>query len=498
MSEHFRGLNIREDPESHYDAIVIGAGIGGLICSNLLAAAGMKTLMVEQHYVAGGYCSSFSRKNFKFDAASHFYPLLGNSNSITGKLLDRLGVETEWAKMDPVDHFHFPDGSHYSVPADFDKYFDDLQQMFPQEQEALKGFFAEVRALNLMGLLAYFHGKDIERLKRHEGRSLDDALTQHFSDEKLKLLLTADCPHWGSPPKRISYVFDSMLRLSYFLGNYYPKGGSQRFSDDLGLAFERCGGTAVLRAQAKRILIENDKVTGLEMELGANSKRRTVRVNSPIVVSNADLLQTSEHLLGEERVGREYLDSLRGVRRSFPCYLMHIGLKDTEPEELEEPQGYHWAHWDANELGTSALRFKFFVPTMYDPGVAPEGGQIIIIQKVLDMDYEGVEDWPSHKEKIDKFVLGHLEEMVPRFSERVVVRMSASAMTSYRYTLNASGAMLGWEMAPDQLGKHRPGPEGPVEGLFYCGHWTRPGGGITPVIVSAMQAAEKVTGEHYF
>lgn len=498
MSVPFRGLHIREDPESRYDAIVVGAGVGGLICANLLAAAGMKTLLVEQHYVVGGYCSTFTRKNFKFDAASHFYPLLGNRDSITGRLLDRLRVETGWVKMDPVDHFHFPDGSNYSVPADFDSYFNDLLQMFPQEREALGAFFEEVKALNLMGLLAYFRGNDVERLQRHEGCSLGEALDRHFEDEKLKLLLTADCPHWGSPPKRISYVFDSMLRLSYFLGNYYPIGGSQRFSDDLAYAFERAGGTAVLRAKAKRILIENDKVAGLELELGSPAKRRTVRVESPIVVSNADMLQTTECLLGEELVGREYINNLRGIRRSFPCYLMHIGLKDTEPEELEEHQGYHWAGWDPNEVGTSALRFKFFVPTMFDRSVAPEGSQIVIVQKVIDCDFEGIENWPAHKEEIDDFVLGYLKEMVPRFSERTVVRLSASAMTSYRYTLNQAGAMLGWEMAPDQLGDRRPGAEGPVEGLYFCGHWTRPGGGITPVIVSAMQAAGKVTGEHYF
>ena len=319
MTAPFRGLPIREDPDSHYDAVVIGAGIGGMICANLLAASGMKVLMLEQHYVVGGYCSSFVRKKYKFDAASHFYPLLGNPQTITGKLLGKLGVETEWAKMDPVDHFNFPDGSHYSVPADFDRYLEDLLRMFPDEAEALTAFFKEVRSLNLLGLLSYFHDKDVDRLRKHEKRSLAEALDRYFKDKKLKLLLTADCPHWGSPPKRISFVFDSMLRLSYFLGNYYPKGGSQRFSDDLAYAFKRAGGTTVLRAQAKRIIVENDKVAGVEIELGTPSNRRLVRVNSPVVVSNADLLQTAEHLLGEEQVGQEYLDGLRGIRRSFPC-----------------------------------------------------------------------------------------------------------------------------------------------------------------------------------
>ena len=35
-------------------------------------------LLVEQHYMVGGYCSTFRRGGYTFDAATHFYPLLGN------------------------------------------------------------------------------------------------------------------------------------------------------------------------------------------------------------------------------------------------------------------------------------------------------------------------------------------------------------------------------------------------------------------------------------
>jgi phytoene dehydrogenase-like protein len=78
--------------------------------------------------------------------------------------------------------------------------------------------------------------------------------------------------------------------------------------------------------------------------------------------------------------------------------------------------------------------------------------------------------------------------------------LSASALTSYRFTLNHRGAMLGWEMSPDQLGDRRPATNGLVRGLHFVGHWTQPGGGITPVIVSAMRVAKAITGraEDYF
>jgi phytoene dehydrogenase-like protein len=139
MKRLFRGLR-GKPPERSYDAVIIGAGIGGLICANLLAREQLRVLLVEQHYMVGGYCSTFRRKGFTFDAATHFYPLLGNPATITGKLLRDLGVTNGWVKMDPVDHFHFPDGSTFAVPADFDTYLSRLKLEFPHEAESMDRF----------------------------------------------------------------------------------------------------------------------------------------------------------------------------------------------------------------------------------------------------------------------------------------------------------------------------------------------------------------------
>ncbi|HUP42471.1 MAG TPA: NAD(P)-binding protein, partial [Thermoanaerobaculia bacterium] len=118
MKRPFRGLRTA-GPRPSYDAVVVGAGIGGLVAANLLARDGLAVLLVEQHYMAGGFCSTFRRGGYTFDAATHFYPLLGNRETLTGRLLVELGIETGWVKMDPVDTFHFPDGSRFAVPADF-------------------------------------------------------------------------------------------------------------------------------------------------------------------------------------------------------------------------------------------------------------------------------------------------------------------------------------------------------------------------------------------
>ena len=492
MKRAFQGIRLSQGPKPRYDAVVIGSGVAGLISANLLARQGLSVLLVERHYVVGGYCSTFRRKGYTFDAASHFYPLLGNRDTITGKLLQDLGVDTGWVKMDPVDHFHFPDGSRFSVPAELDDYMRLLGREFPEEAENLERFFAEVRDAYMLGLLYYFRGRDTQRLDAYRALSVRDVLDRHFGNDKLKLLLTADGPHWGAPPCRTSFVFDSMLRLSYFLGNYYPEGGSQAFADELARRFEENGGDILLNSAVERILVEDGRVAGVEIETGPLRRRHRTRVAAGTVVSNADMRLTLEKMLGEEHLPPEYIEPIRELRPSLPCFLTHIGLQGIDTAVLEEAQGYYWNEWDPDLLGRNGLKFKIFVPTLFEPSMAPEGGHVVIIQKVVEVDYDAVDDWQAHKQGIEDYISGELERVIPGIGEKMVVKMSASALTSYRFTLNFQGAMLGWEMSPDQLGDRRSDIYGPVENLYFTGHWTRPGGGITPVIVSAMRVADAI------
>src|SRR5713101_2794126 len=133
------------DYRASYDAIIIGSGIGGLFCGNILAKAGLKVLLLERHYMLGGFCSTFRRKGFIFDAATHFYPLLGNPSTLTGKLLQELEIPTEWVKMDPVDQFHFPGLPTFPVPAEFGDYLRMLKLWFPEEAASVDAYFAELR-----------------------------------------------------------------------------------------------------------------------------------------------------------------------------------------------------------------------------------------------------------------------------------------------------------------------------------------------------------------
>src|SRR5262249_1080574 len=157
---------------------------------------------------------------------------------------------------------------------------------FPHEAAALDRFFLKVRDAYLYGLLYYFRGREHDRLDSIKNLSLHEVLERDFRDPKLRLLLSADCAHWGSRPSRTSFVFDSMLRLSYFLGNYYPEGGSQVFADDLARIVQEAGGDILMRSMVERIVVENGRAVGVEIATGLGAKRHIVSVKAGHVVSN--------------------------------------------------------------------------------------------------------------------------------------------------------------------------------------------------------------------
>jgi phytoene dehydrogenase-like protein len=287
-----------------------------------------------------------------------------------------------------------------------------------------------------------------------------------------------------------------MLRLSYFEGNYYPRGGSQLFADDLARQFQSLGGQILMKSLVRRIVVQRGRASGLEVEIGPREARRQVAVQAGHVISNADLRQTVLGMVGRQCFPSEFISRLCQLRPTFPCFLSHIGVRDVSTELLQRVHGYYWNDWDSDRVGGEAFQFKLFVPTLYEPSLAPPGGHVIVVQKVIAQDYDAVRDWAAHKQDVERFVLGRLERLIPGFRDKIVVCQSASAHTSYRFTLNHQGAMLGWEMSPDQLGPERPGSESPVAGLSFVGQWTRPGGGITPVIISALNVARRITGNN--
>ena len=55
-----------------YDTIIIGTGLGGLVCGYMLAKSGRKVLLLEKNSQIGGCLQTFRRFGVKYDTGMHY------------------------------------------------------------------------------------------------------------------------------------------------------------------------------------------------------------------------------------------------------------------------------------------------------------------------------------------------------------------------------------------------------------------------------------------
>jgi len=101
-----------------YDAVVIGAGMGGLSAAAVLAKNGLKTLVCENTGQVGGCCSSYDHEGYRFDIGASVVELAW----IIDELFEKLGKKTadyiDLIPVDPIYGFVTQDGRRFTYPVD--------------------------------------------------------------------------------------------------------------------------------------------------------------------------------------------------------------------------------------------------------------------------------------------------------------------------------------------------------------------------------------------
>jgi phytoene dehydrogenase-like protein len=164
------------------------------------------------------------------------------------------------------------------------------------------------------------------------------------------------------PPSEVSVLAPAAVALHYLQGAYFPKGGGQVISDRLAEAIEARGGKVMLMARVRRILVEQGSVQGVEFESDHVGHHN---VQSPVVVSNADLKHTMCKLVGPEHLDEQSLRRIESFDMSLATGVLYAGIRGDLRAE-GHPNTNYWVHpqYDLEELFAATRRGEFY-PTPY-------------------------------------------------------------------------------------------------------------------------------------
>ncbi|GAB63281.1 MAG: NAD(P)/FAD-dependent oxidoreductase [Candidatus Jettenia sp.] len=461
----------------HYDVVVIGTGIAGLVCGAFLAKSGKRVLLVEQHSIPGGYCTSFKRKGFTFDAAVHHIGGCGRW-SVVGRCLKILGIEMDFYPLDPMDHLIFP-GFSIEIPADLDEYIARLQNRYPSEKDAIKNFFQDFIKL----YRATFNNEKSQIIDKYKNHTYHDMLHDYFTTEELKMVLSGQWGYIGLPPTQASAIAMCQMMINYLKdGAFFPVGGTQEFANAIFKKFIDFGGHVMLSSRAEKIVLNKKTAIGVKLQNGKE-------IVASLVVSNIDVRQTFFELL-KDKIDVSFLQKIEGMKESCSFFLLYLGL-GSNIDLTGLKRGFYHTATDSRYQDDEWMYIS--VPTKICPTLAPSNKQIIsVVVSMKEGIYKDVKSWKSFKEDIIANTIKRLEKYLPEIKKYIEVKEAATPKTLERYTLNTHGAAYGWAVTPDQMWENRLPHETPVDNLYLAGHWTRPGPGISAVVSSGWSVANLI------
>ena len=502
MKNHLLDVNNMEFLTQNYkslpeacDVLIIGAGIGGLTCANYLAKAGVKVVLVEKHYVPGGYCSSFSRGQYYFDAGAHYLGSCRPEGQI-GKLLadHQLDKKLKLIRCEPSEVV-VTKRREVFIFSELSKTIHEFQQCFPQEAGPVDDFFKYLALRDPLQLYVDLRGLTFR-----------DLLDQYFKDWELKSVLATLLGNIGLPSFRASALTSAFLfREFIFDGGYYPKGGMQQFPNALLERFREYGGIALFLSPAEEIILNQaGRIRSVRIKVLG---RKPIEVQTRVVVANCDPYQLYERLLRNTNIPSEQRSSLDSRLPTFSAFMVHLGIN----HDITHDAKYHCNIWsyqrgdiDGYYEGVMKGKIDFGVdtflfcsiPSFHDPDLLPKGHHSI--QTIIAAPYYERGVWDRYKDRLAQDVVRRLEQFIPGVGRWIEVKQIATPTTLIKYTSNYSGAMYGWASTSEQVGRQKFPEETAIEGLYLVGHWTGlPSGysGTPTVVTSGRNVARLVLRE---
>lgn len=504
-----------------YDTIVIGSGAGGMTAALCMAQAGDRVLVIEQHYVPGGWCHSFTLDQYRFSPGVHYLGELGEGGRLRS-LYEGLGVanDMEFFELNPDGIDHAIIGSdRFSIPKGKDVFAAKLKDRFPKEHAGIDRFFDVVSRIGreVAYLSSHSHWKGFSGLaklykatptiRRYGLSKLEGFVRSCVRDPLLRTVLCIQCGDNGLSPARSPLPLHAVVMEHYFNGGYYPRGGGFAIPRAFLRALKRAGGELRLSTRVAKILV--DKRDGRQQVAGVRLADGSV-ISCKRVISNADPVVTLGKLVGPEHLSWRLRRRVRRTRYSLSAISLFFAVDaDVESYGLDSgnlwfsettdlTKGYHYGYDGLASAPRPPTGF-LTTTTLKDPTKKPRNG-FHTMEAFTTVPFEPFRRWQDStvenrpqaygdlKQHLQGRMIEVVERMVPGLSKSIAFAELGTPLSNLYYCDAIDGNLYGTEKTLGQIGPLGFQTTTEIRNLHLCGASTL-GHGVMGATVSGLIAA---------
>ena len=506
------------------DAVIVGGGHNGLVCAFYLARRGLKVRVLERRDVVGGAAVTEEfHPGFRNSVASYTVSLLQPRVIDDMRLRDYgyRAVQRPIANFLPLNDREFlkVGGGLERTQAEFAKFSTRDASVLPEYYESLDRIADVLRDLALKAppnagggwkqlIAAALQGRRLASLSIEAQRDLlalfaksaREFLGSWFESEPVKAAFGFDAivGNYASPDTPgsayvlLHHVFGEVDGVKGAWG--HSIGGMGAITQAMAAACMDAGVEISLESSVRRVIVENGRASGVELESGEAIGARTVIANvGPRLLYGA--------LLDRADQPGDFARRMDGFVAGSGTFRMNVALSELPKFScLPEPGEHHRAgiviaptldymddaYTTARAHGWSEKPIvEMLIPSTVDDSLAPPGQHVasLFCQQFAPVLPDG-RDWDAEEGAAADHIIATVDAMAPGFAKSVLGRQILSPKGLERKFGLMGGDIMHGRMSLDQLWSARPvlghgDYRGPVRGLYMCGAGTHPGGGVT-------------------
>lgn len=433
--------------QDRYDVVVIGSGLGGLTAANILGRSGRRVLLLEQHYKLGGLATWFKRPGGHiFDISLHGFPY-GMVKSCKRYWSSEIADS-----IVPLEGVRF-DNPMFSLTTKYNR--EDftalLEQRFGIEPAVIKAFFDAARGMNFYDEQETTTGQLFEKF--FPGR-----------EDVVRLLMEPITYANGSTLEDPAITYGIVFSNFMSKGVYVFRGGTDHLIKLMQKELVANGVDIAINSPAEKILIENGKVVGIQVG------GRTIQ--TPAVVSNANLRNTLFQLVGEEYLDRNFCDQAQAVRMNNSSTQVYMALGPDETVDRSTGDllfSSTAARFQTDLLLSRDITSRTF--SFYYPDMRPDSKARHLIVSSTNARWEDwadldAEAYEASKQDLVETTLDALEKYLPNCREKIVHAEAATPRTFQHYTQHFHGSSFGTKFEGLEVSRALPQQ---IPGLYHAG-----------------------------
>ena len=470
---------------------VIGGGIAGLAAARLLCLRDVTVRLYESNSKLGGCCATTRVGGYTFNDGALFLALPGMLDRLFQRLeLERISL-LPLRRISALQKTVLPDGTIVTFGEDetISVDGDGRAAVTTRAREELEGFLKRWDPLlHSFPDDILVHPFSLPRFIARSWRHLHlfrgtaaSCLKNSFSNEAVRAAMSGTLLYTGIPPERMPAAALLSLAAMFRQGYFIPEGGMGSIPEAMGKAVRERGGEIHLNAKVNRILVDNGRTCGIDVE-------NEGVIKADAVISTTSGMHTFGSLLSERDSPAKMVQKLRRAILSHKGLVLQLGLSNKI--DVSSYSNYVLPFLgEQNQLfvpDQDNLRWPIYtVPTSVIPELAPPGGSIVEVFPPIRQELTA-EDWSEdRKAEVAARAIARLKGMHE-------IDIAVSRVLSPKEFQNGAhlyaGALYGLSpfASPGAMFKHR----SPVRALYQAGQTTWPGFGVASAGMSGVMAAE--------